>query len=64
MKNKPFFSICIPTYERVESLEIFLNSLIEEAKQYQHLVEICVSDNGSKDGTYELLKKYAKNTVS
>jgi len=60
MKNKPFLSICIPTHERVESLEIFLNSLIEEVKQYPHLVEICVSDNGSKDGTYELLKKYAK----
>jgi len=60
MKNKPFLSICIPTYKRAESLEHVLNTLVKEVMMCSAPVEICVSDNGSKDGTYELLKRYAK----
>ncbi len=57
---KPFFSICIPTYNRKESLKIVLDSFIEEVEKLYPLVEICVSDNYSEDGTFDMLKDYAK----
>lgn len=56
---KKILSICIPTYERKDALRKTLDSLIPLAKKYSSEIEICVSDNGSKDGTYELLKKSA-----
>ncbi len=60
MAEKPVLSICIPTFQRKRAIGITLEALTQELKKYPNDVEICVSDNGSNDGTYELLKKYAK----
>lgn len=46
--EKPYVSICIPTYNRVDSLRKCLFSALNQ--DYENL-EIIVSDNGSSDGT-------------
>lgn len=53
-------SICIPTYQRKKFLKRLLDQLITILKPYSEEIEICVSDNHSTDGTYELLKNYKK----
>lgn len=54
-------SICIPTYNRCSMLSETIQSI---AKQIGPDVEIFVSDNGSTDGTVELLKKFEKNILN
>ena len=50
-------SICIPTYNRPESLINCLNSL---ASQTAKNFEVCVSDNCSKKNIFNLIKPYKK----
>ncbi len=50
-------SICIPTYNRPESLLNCLNSL---ALQRKKNFEVCISDNCSKVNIYKLIKPYKK----
>lgn len=57
---KPILSICIPTFQRRKAMGLTLKALVSEVKKYPKEIEICVSDNGSIDGTYDLLQKYAK----
>ena len=60
MKHNDVFSICIPTYNRVETLKETLPDLISKVKK--HNIAIFISDNGSYDGTeqfiLELIKDY------
>ncbi|MFH0884928.1 MAG: glycosyltransferase family 2 protein [Candidatus Micrarchaeota archaeon] len=53
-------SICIPTLQRKASIQSVLDSLLEVVGKHKDEVEICVSDNGSTDGTYEMLVSYSK----
>ena len=49
-------SICIPTYNRIETLKLCIDRVICARKGFEDNVEIIISDNGSNDGTYEYLK--------
>jgi len=48
---KPKISICIPTYNRADSLTNCLQSIVTAAKEHVGSFEVCVSDNGSDDDT-------------
>ena len=50
-------SICIPTYNRPESLLNCLNSLVLQGRKN---FEVCISDNCSKINIYQLIKPYKK----
>ncbi|VVB98589.1 Glycosyl transferase family 2 [uncultured archaeon] len=54
-------SICIPTYQRKDSIKFTLDLLIKAVEKHEDEIEVCVSDNGSTDGTWELLGEYSKN---
>jgi glycosyltransferase involved in cell wall biosynthesis len=56
-------SICIPTFNRKRLLKRLLDNCLNEIRGVEQYVEICVSDNGSVDGTAELLKNYAEKGV-
>jgi len=53
---KPKISICIPTYNRANSLTNCLESIAIAAKDYVGRFEVCVSDNGSNDKTSNVIK--------
>jgi len=64
-KNGILLSICIPTYNRKNYLERCLRKIEECSVGSENEIQICVSDNASSDGTYEILKKMAaKSRVS
>lgn len=50
-------TFAIPTWNRVDKLEVCLSSLIEQIKQVPEKVLICVYNNASDDGTDMLLKE-------
>ncbi len=54
-------SVCIPTYNRVESLKPLLVQIesLWGACPEADSIEVCFSDNGSDDGSWELLQSYA-----
>ena len=52
-----FFSICIPTYNRSAFLDQCLASLCGIGTIDEN-VEICISDNGSTDGTNSIVEKW------
>ena len=53
-------SICIPTFNRAAALDNKLAELAREIEPVKDDVEVCVSDNGSTDGTRAVLKKWEK----
>ncbi len=50
-------SICIPTFNRASNLNNCLKSLVCAVKWIDDY-EICISDNASTDGTYEVVESY------
>ena len=53
------FSICIPTYNRINHLDNCLNSILisnENVKDFDY--EICISDNCSEEDVSKIIKKY------
>jgi glycosyltransferase involved in cell wall biosynthesis len=50
-------SICIPTYNRAEVLDVSLRSLCQALRdnRLENAIEVCVSDNGSSDHTPQVL---------
>jgi abequosyltransferase len=56
----PLLSFCIPTHHgRAAYLKEAIDSMLEQiVGQHEGDVQICVSDNGSDDGTAELLAGY------
>jgi glycosyltransferase involved in cell wall biosynthesis len=54
--TKKLLSICIPTYNRVKILGKTLKNIINHAIEFQDIVEICISDNASKDETEKMLR--------
>lgn len=60
-------SICIPTYNRIASLKPLLEqlcTLLEKHSGDGAGIEICVSDNGSTDGTWEVLEQLKLSCAS
>ena len=53
MKNL-LLSICIPTYNHADYLEILLNSVPDS---YVDKIEICISNNASTDHTHEVVQR-------
>lgn len=51
-------SICIPTYNRGNFLDIALSRISIAVQGFENKVEIIVSDNNSNDNTKEVLEKY------
>lgn len=58
LNSTPFFSIVIPTYNRKEVL--FKNLLSLENQTFRDF-EVVVSDDGSNDGSYDLISSYCFN---
>ncbi len=57
---KPFFSICIPTYNRANFIKKTIESVLSQT--YKNF-EIIIIDDGSTDNTEEVLKEYITNEV-
>lgn len=55
MIEKPKISVMIITYNQEDTIERTIQSLLS---QKDFVYEICVSDDGSKDRTWEILQKY------
>jgi hypothetical protein len=55
--NKPTISVCIPVYNRRETVRRALESVLT---QTWHDFEIVAVDNASPDGTFETLAEYSK----
>src|SRR6185312_11309056 len=53
--SKPFFTVIIPTYNREKLLQRAIESVLAQTEQD---FEIIIVDDGSKDNTKELVKKY------
>lgn len=56
-REHPLLSICIPTYNRAKELEQCLEAVLPQTSM-NGLIEVCVSDNASDDGTAALLARY------
>jgi glycosyltransferase involved in cell wall biosynthesis len=58
--NGPLLSVCIPTHHgRADTLSVLVEDVIEQARRLPNLVEVCVSDNASGDGTAEVIAELA-----
>lgn len=56
--NDKILTICIPTYNRCKFLEECINSIINQVdEEILPLLEICIFDNASEDGTREYCEK-------
>ena len=60
--DDPLLAVCIPTRNRREVLEECLTSVLPQAEALG--VGVCVSDNGSFDGTWQLLETLKKQYPS
>ena len=61
MNDEILLSISIPTYNRSVYLEECLNSIVQQIDINEKAkIEIYISDNGSTDDTYEVVKKIYK----
>jgi glycosyltransferase involved in cell wall biosynthesis len=67
--SKPLLSICIPTFNRADSLGLLLENISRECAPHLDRIEIVISDNASTDHTETVVKNrsdlpiaYSKNT--
>lgn len=51
-------SICVPTYNRANTLELLLESIYKQIGNHKSEVEICISDNASQDNTECVVQNY------
>lgn len=58
MTNKPFLSVCIPTFNRAGFLRECLASLCQDGVD-KTMFEVVVSDNGSSDSTVAVLEEFS-----
>lgn len=54
-------SICIPTYNNIESLKRCLDFVFQARRKFDDVVEVIVSDNCSEDGTFNYLQNIKEN---
>jgi len=59
--NQPVISFCVPTYNRARYLDRLLAALRSELPGLRHSYEIVVSDNGSTDGTGDVVAAHAQH---
>lgn len=59
MTYKYWLSICIPTYNRFDSLKKTIDSIISQ-EGFDNSIEIIISDNASSDNTSNILQYYIK----
>lgn len=62
-QQRPFLSICVPTYNRADSLKNLLQSLVKSKEQLGSDIEICVSNNCSTDETASVIDEYRDRLV-
>lgn len=53
-------SICIPTFNRAGKLDLLLGRLQGQARGVESEIEICISSNGSTDGTDAVVAKWGR----
>jgi glycosyltransferase involved in cell wall biosynthesis len=54
--NGPLISVCIPTHHgRAGTLTVLVEALIQQADSLPGMIEVCISDNASQDGTAEIV---------
>lgn len=58
--QQPFFSICIPTYNRANYLKRCIDSVIAGGESN---IEILVQDNDSEDNTQEVIQSYSDKRI-
>ncbi len=56
----PKVSICIPTFNRIDLLPVAIDSVLKQT--YQDF-ELIVCDDGSSDGTADLMSEYQDNRI-
>ncbi len=54
--HSPLLSICIPTFNRADRLELLLENLARECSPFLDRIEIVVSDNASPDHTETVVR--------
>lgn len=59
--KQKLLTIAIPTYNRAYYLEILLNSILCQYKEYKSNIELIISDNASSDNTSEIINNFIKN---
>lgn len=65
MNKKPLLSICMPTYNRLKHIKRQVEYFRSELKSIdQGLVEVIISNNDSKDGTYEFLESVKDENIT
>lgn len=63
MQTDKILTIAIPTFNRLDTLKLLLDSIFEQMNNNADLkekIEIFVSDNNSDDGTANILKEFAR----
>lgn len=58
---QPILSICIPTFNRSNSLDNLLKNLHEITPKYGSIIEICISNNCSTDNTDYIINKWSND---
>ena len=58
--GEPLLAICVPTFNRASSLRNLFVSLDAVKVRFGDEVEICISNNGSIDGTREAVEAFAR----
>jgi glycosyltransferase involved in cell wall biosynthesis len=59
-QDVPLLSVCVPTHHgRAGTVSVLIEDLIEQARSLPNMVEVCVSDNASGDGTAEMVADLA-----
>jgi teichuronic acid biosynthesis glycosyltransferase TuaG len=61
MKNPPFFSVVIPTFNRENQIKIAIESVL--AQTFENF-EILIIDNGSSDNTKNVVESYSNNKIN
>lgn len=59
-KDKKLISIVIPCYNEEENINRTFDGLLELAKDHKYDFEFIAVNDGSKDSTWDVIKKYAK----
>lgn len=60
MESNILLTICIPTYNRKNTLEKVILSIINN-KYFSEDIEVVISDNDSSDGTYEMCIQFSNS---
>jgi glycosyltransferase involved in cell wall biosynthesis len=60
-EDAPLISICVPTHEgRRATLSALLECIMRQASDLPGRIEVCISDNGSRDGTTAMVGDIAR----